>query len=316
MSKSLYKVIAESVTEEGVLQKSFKLPERTKEGGITFADGAMDGIYIYHTAHSPLGEPEKEEIGKLIKHANEDENDEFLKASEGFAKFCEEHRAISIIDDVQRFILDHTDTLNAQKILDFAYTMLTESENKECVKVGLSIIELFVINPDKDNELCDIIRTVGLSDEFTIFSVFCMRKWTDGEKELLELAKKVRGWGRIHCIDFIEAENAETKEWLFFNGVDNNIIPAYSAWPVFEKSDFKERMQKDSLSYEELHAVLKLTDALMDEGPVSGISNMEDPKGFLESVLKKAEGDYPFTEDDRRTLTDIAEWGSDEEQSE
>ena len=60
------KILAEitSVTEEGVLQKSFKLPERTKEGGITFADGAMDGIYIYHTAHSPLGEPEKEEIGK------------------------------------------------------------------------------------------------------------------------------------------------------------------------------------------------------------------------------------------------------------
>ena len=311
MSKSLYKVIAESVTEDGVLPKDFKLPERTKEGGITFADGAMDGIYIYHTAHSPLGETEKEEIGTLIKLASDCEDDEFQKASEGFAKFCEEHRAISIIDDVQRFILDHTDTLNAQKILDFAYTMLTESSEKECVKAGLSIIELFAISPDKDDELCDIIRTVGLSDEFTIFSVFCMRKWPDGEKELLELAKKVRGWGRIHCIDFIEAENAETKEWLFFNGVDNDVVPAYSAWPVYEKSDFKERMQKDQLSYEELHAVLKLTDALMDEGPVSGISNLEDPKGFLEAVLKKAEGEYPFTEDDRRVLTDIAEWGND-----
>ena len=90
-----------------------------------------------------------------------------------------------------------------------------------------------------------MIRTVGLSDEFTIFSVFCMRKWSDAENEILKLAKSVRGWGRIHCIDFIEAENAETKEWLFFKGVDNDVVPAYSAWPVYEKSDFIGRFLDD-----------------------------------------------------------------------
>ena len=307
MSKSLYEVISSSVTADGILPERFKLPERTKEGGITFADGAMDGIYIYHTAHTPLNDNEKEELGELLKLAGAGEEQ---KATEGFEKFCEKHRAISIIDDIQRFIMDHTDILEAQKMFDFALNMLSESADKECVKVGLCILELFDI--DNDDEVCDMIRTIGLSDEFTIFSVFCLRKLNDAENEILKLAKSVRGWGRIHCIDFIEAENAETREWLFFNGVDNDVVPAYSAWPVFEKSDFKERMQKADLTYDEIHAVLCLADALLDEGPVSGISNMDDPKGFLSEILKKAEGDYPFTEIDLRTLKDISEWGNPE----
>ena len=307
MGKSLYEVISSSVTDEGILPEKFKLPERTKEGGITFADGAMDGIFIYHTAHTPLKENEKEELGELLKLAG---TGDIQKASAGFEKFCEKHRAITVIDDIQRFIMDHTDILEAQKMFDFALNMLSESADKECVKVGLSILELFDI--DEDEKLCDMIRTVGLSDEFTIFSVFCMRKWSDAENEILKLAKSVRGWGRIHCIDFIEAENAETKEWLFFNGVDNDVVPAYSAWSVYEKSDFNERMQKDKLSFDEIHAVLNIADALMDEGPVSGISNMDDPKGFLAEILKKSEGDYPFSERDLRILKDISEWGDPE----
>ena len=55
--------------------------------------------------------------------------------------------------------------------------------------------------------------------------------------EILELAKKVRGWGRIHCVDFIEPENDEIKEWLLLNGVDNDVVPAYSALRVFEKAE-------------------------------------------------------------------------------
>lgn len=304
MGKSLYEVISSCVTDDGILPEKFKLPERTKEGGITFADGAMDGIYIYHTAHTPLKENEKEELGELLKLAG---TGDIQKASAGFEQFCEKHRAITVIDDIQRLIMDHTDILEAQKMFDFALNMLSESADKECVKVGLSILELFDI--DEDEKLCDMIRNVGLSDEFTIFSVFCMRKWSDAENEILKLAKSVRGWGRIHCIDFIEAENAETKEWLFFNGVDNDVVSAYSAWPVYEKSDFNERMQKDKLSYDEIRAVLCLADALMDEGPVSGISNMDDPKGFLAEILKKSEEDYPFSERDLRILKDISEWG-------
>ena len=64
----------------------------------------------------------------------------------------------------------------------------------------------------------------------------------------------------------------------------------------------------DSFTYEEVQALLRITDALLDEGPVSGISRMDNPKDFLEKVLKKTEGDYSFTEQEQRTIKDIREW--------
>ena len=303
MEQSLSEYIVSSRTDEGVLPEGFKLPERTKENGIPFADGAMDGITIYHMGPTPLTEKEKKELGKLLDLAGKGAEKE---AEKGFLKFCGQHRALMIIDDLHYYIASHADTLNPGKMYEFAVHLLLDSKDKECVKVGLSILELF---DAYDNEaLADVIRIVGLSDEFTIFTVFNMRNWPGAEEEILELAKRVRGWGRIHCIDFIDAENEETKEWLFFHGVENNVMPAYSAWPVYEKSNVEEYLKKEKLTYEEVHALLALTDALLDEGPVSGISRMENPKEFLEKVLEKTKGGYSFTEQEQRTINDIREW--------
>ena len=305
MDKSLCEYIATSRTKEGVLPEGFRLPEGTEEGAVKFADGAMDGISIYHMGPAPLAEEEKKKLGELLDLAGKGSEKE---AEEGFRDFCVKHRAITIIDDLQQYIVGHSSALDSNKMYEFAVHLLIESRDRECVKIGLSILELF--DAYENEALARNIRIVGLSDEFTIFSVFCLRNWPEPEKELLELAKRVRGWGRIHCIDFLEAENEETREWLFYNGVDNDVLPAYSAWTVYEKANVEDKLKKDSLTYEELHAILAITDALMDEGPVSGISRMEDPQGYLATVLKKAEGEYPFTEWDQKILKNISEWGN------
>ena len=57
-----------------------------------------------------------------------------------------------------------------------------------------------------------------------------------------------------------------------------------------------------------IRALLRITDALPDESPVSGIFRMDNPKEFLEKVLKKTERDYFFTEQEQRTIKEIKEW--------
>ena len=44
-------------------------------------------------------------------------------------------------------------------------------------------------------------------------------------------------------MDFIEPENDEIRRWLLLNGVDNDVVPAYSAMRVFElgRTEFEER---------------------------------------------------------------------------
>ena len=300
---SLTELIYNSKNADGMLPESFSLPDDTEEGKPRFADGAMDGIMIYHMGHTPLTDEEKNELVGLLKLAGEGKFDE---AEGGFALFCGKHRVVSIIDDIQRCIVDNQDSLDPNNMYRFAINLLTKSGDKECLKVGLSILELFDAYEDKN--LADVIRTVGLSDEFTIFSVFNMRNWPDAEKEILELAKKVRGWGRIHCVDFISADDEETRKWLLFNGVDNDVVAAYSAMPVYEKSGMEELIGKESLSYEEIHAILTVADALLDEGPVNGISAFDEPEDFLNRIIKRTEADYPFSEDDLKIIEALKGW--------
>ena len=297
---SIVELITKSIEENGMLPENFELPGEDDTEGVKFAAGAMDGICMYHMGHNPLSDADKKRLEELILLAGKSE---FAEAEKGFVQFCKDHRAITIIDELQECVIDNKDKLDPNVMFEFANNMFLQSSDMECVKIGLSILELF--NTQGDRELETAIKTIALFDEFTIFSVFLMRKWSTAEKDILECAKRVHGWGRIHCTDYIEPTENETKEWLLFNGIDNDVMPAYSAWNVFIKADVPALIRRGNLSLEEMHAVLKITEALMDEGPVPGLSNMDNPEVFLNDVLFRAEGNYQFTEDDLKIINDI-----------
>ncbi len=66
----------------------------------------------------------------------------------------------------------------------------------------------------------------------------------------------------------------------------------------------EKRTEKETLNDEEVHALLLLTSALMDEGPVSGISNMDDPEIYLKKVLSLSEG-HTLTDEDKDIIDSI-----------
>lgn len=299
---TLFLLVANSIDENGELPEDFHLPQE-EEQQFMFADGAQDGIYIYHMGHSPLSREDDNKLGELIRMASEGEEDE---AEAGFYKFCQKNRAISIIDEVQKYIVEHASQIKGDNMYRFAIDMMMSSNHIECVKIGMIILELF--DTDENDALADAIRAIGVSDEFTIFSVFIMRHWDNGAMEVLELAKHVHGWGRIHCIDFIEPENDEIKEWILENGVDNYVMPAYSGMVAFEKADVMEVLAKDQITKKEMQGVLKIVSAMLDEGPVSGISNLDEPETFLVSVVNKAKNMIPLEVHDYEIINEIDKW--------
>lgn len=301
---TIYTVIENRIGADGALPKDFHLPRKEQENEkVIFADGAMDGISIYHTMQGPLSEDEVKELGALLQLASEEKKEE---AERGFAAFCQKKRVVSIIDELQQYIYDHTSQLNENNLYHFAVDLLIHSEEAECVKIGMSILELF--DTDDKPALKNVIRNLGLSDEFTIFTVFLMRGWTNGNMEILELAKKVHGWGRIHCVSFIEPENEEIKAWILENGVDNEVMAAYSAMPAFDKADVMGLLDKRNLSKKEFKGMIKIVRALLDEGPVRGISNLVDPIHFLKQFLQKAEEMEPLEEEDSDVLREVVQW--------
>lgn len=141
---------------------------------------------------------------------------------------------------------------------------------------------------DVDEGLMGVVRNLGQCVEFTLFAIFLMHHWEDGNEEIFALCKQVRDWGRIHAIDYLDADTEEIKSWLIEAGLDDIFMPAYAALTVFEKADMPAVLAAEELSYAKLHGCLKIFSSLLDEGPVPGISRVADAQALLGRLLEHA----------------------------
>ena len=291
---SLYKYIASKIVD-GQLPDDFSLPKEKKDNEITWMDGAQDGVRIYHMGYSDLTEEDRALMEEAVNAASEKNTD---KADVLFSKLGQSTSAIAVIDDLQPYIIENKDTLSIENLFHYAAHLVFDSYDKECVKFGLSLLELFHF--EEDETLKEVVRTLGMSDEFSIFSIFVMSNWQNGNYEIFQLAKKIHGWGRIHAIEHIEPDSNEIKQWLLREGVHNRVLSAYSALTCWQKSDALNILQGE-LSREDFSGIRDIIDGLLDEGPVSGISEIENSADVIVAFLNQSKT-ITLTLDDYETI--------------
>ena len=193
---------------------------------IPFADGAMDGIAVYHMATSEIDDETRALMAKAVQTAA---SGDFEAAEQLFIELGKSATAITVIDELQDYIIENRDSIPAGNLFNFAVRMATGSDNRECVKFALSILEL--LNIEDNEEIKSVVTVLGVCNEFTLFAVFVMLRWSDGNDSIAYLAKLTRGWGRIHAIERLEANTEEIRKWNLHEGVHNTVMPAYSAAP-------------------------------------------------------------------------------------
>ena len=303
--KPIFEIIADRLRQTEfkdddiiTLGKDFSLPN--DEEGLKYIDGAKDGICVYHMGAAEITQKDIEEINTVITLANTGDYDQ---ADSVLEKLCERIRVVNFIDELQDCILARKDEIE-DKFYIYSLHLMTQSANIECVKAGMMIQELF----GQSEEVKGMVRTLGLSDEFTLYSVFIMRNWENGNTEIMNIAKSVNGWGKIHAVHYIEPETEEIKYWLLTGAVSNDVMPAYSGWDCYKKADVEAILKKDGLTYEELEGVLSIVDAMLDEGPVLGISNIENPKEILLAVLNHSIKHLPLSSENCNVISDISDW--------
>ena len=285
MEQPLFKLISDALNENGELPPSFSLP-KDSNARIPFADGAEDGIGIYHMCAPEITDEIRKGIKNAVAAASDGDN---KRAEELFCGLSQMISVIRAIDELQSYIIENRDTLSAENLFRFAENEILCSPDKNCVKFGLSIMELFdIIGNEK---MRGAVTALAASDEFTLFSLFLMRKWENGNEHIFNAAQKVHGWGRIHAIERLAPETAEIKRWLLREGVHNYIVPAYSALECWSKSGAEELLFGDApLSDEDFRGLCDIINALLDEGPCSGISSVENAEDALARFLQKASG--------------------------
>lgn len=303
--KPIFEIIADRLRQTEfkdddiiTLGKDFSLP--SDEKGLRYVDGAKDGICAYHMGAAEITKKDIEEINKVITLANKGDYDQ---ADSVLEKLCERIRVVNFIDELQDCILDRKDEIE-DKFYVYSLHLMTQSANIECVKVGMMIQELFT----QSDEVKGMVRTLGLSDEFTLYSVFIMRNWENGNTEIMNIAKSVNGWGKVHAVHYIEPDTEEIRQWLLTDAVSNDVMPAYSGWDCYKKADVEAIIKKDGLTYEELEGVLSIVDAILDEGPVLGISNIENPKEILLAVLNHSIKHLPLSSENCEVISNISDW--------
>lgn len=303
--KPIFEIIADRLRQTEfkdddviTLGKDFSLPN--DEEGLKYIDGAKDGICVYHMGAAEITQKDIEEINTVITFANTGDYDQ---ADSVLEKLCERIRVVNFIDELQDCILARKDEIE-DKFYIYSLHLMTQSANIECVKAGMMIQELF----GQSEEVKGMVRTLGLSDEFTLYSVFIMRNWENGNTEIMNIAKSVNGWGKVHAVHYIEPETEEIKYWLLTGAVSNDVMPAYSGWDCYKKADVEAILKKDGLTYEELEGVLSIVDAILDEGPVLGISNIENPKEILLAVLNHSIKHLPLSSESCNVISNISDW--------
>lgn len=279
---TLFEIISSAVVN-GELPRDFSLPDVPgEEGGIRWADGAMDGVTLYHMAIPEVSEEDHMLMSDAIRAAAGGDRD---LADDLFRMLGKHIRAIAALEDLQDYIAENHSKLDPDNLFDHGMHLLFGSEDRECVKYGLALLELF--KTDKMKKLKTAVKTIGLCNEFTLFAIIVMHHWTDGNDAIWELAKKTHGWGRIHAIEHLDADTEEIRRWLLMDGVHNDVMPAYSALTCWEGSG-AEDVLRNGPSPEEFRAIGDIIEGLLDEGPVTGISELEDPDEILSLYLDTA----------------------------
>ena len=297
---SIYELIKSSIQSDGSLPENFSLPqEETDE--ISWADGAMDGVFLYHTARN---EDSIEPLKNIL-----------FQISEG--KFEEAHNnlnnsdfsIVSVRMPLLDWIIQEKKQINANNLYEFTISQLKSSKNKESIK--FSLVVLLLMGVEKNVKAMEIIKTLALSDEFTLFCLDIITRLENSNEEIFEITKKVKGWGRVHSISYLESTNDEIKDWLLEEGCHNEIDSAYTALTCAKKINLLELLEKENISNKKFNDISYLITALLDEGPASGISSLEHRKILIERYLKKAKY-LSSTENDYRAVMMIKEYIKDD----
>ena len=307
-AKSIYQNILDNL-QNGELPSDFVIEgAESRRTQFKFVPGAMDGILLYHTTPYIADEETKQQILQALTLVSAEYNSEHVPQILGiFEKLESKITMVKLYDTVRGVMLENIQDLNAEKLLNFGDYLISYGTSFLAVKLGLTLLSIF---NDKIPFVEEVHLTFGAYDEFTWFAARYLSSGAckDGNAALFELARHVRGWGRIHTVNELEPETEEIRDWLLFEGAENTIMAQYSADLCLLKAGALGRLNGD-VSRAEFDAVSSLMAAALEkEGPCRGITDDR----LLPAYLKAAER-FPLN---RELIQSIRDWSEKNEMDE
>lgn len=268
-TSSAYEKIKGNVGADGKLPHEFTLEPKHAPNQIGFMPGAMDGIGVFHAG---AGNNEKT-VKKLVAPLKKYFKTSSVRYISKIETLLEDNRSISLIDPILQSIREDHKGIDPNKLADLSLRLAKTSKNVELIKIAIGLLGLLDLG--NADEVCEVITTLGLYDDFTLFVVVAASNWKNGNRIVFQIAKTVTGWGKIHAVERLEPETDEIREWILRDGCANGVMDAYLGLTCAIKGDLISSLRRDSIDAELFGSIAIIIDALLDEGPVAGTSKYE-----------------------------------------
>lgn len=302
---SAYERIKANIGVDGKLPHTFSLEEKTAPNQIGFMPGAMDGIGIFH---ADIGKEKQtvEKIVRLLKKYFKTGRAQYIAHIEAILA---DSRTISLIDPISQSLHDDHKGIDSKRMVNLSFNLLKISSNVELVKIGIGLLGLFDLG---DSDEAEVVATLALYDDFTLYAVVAASNWTNGNRIVFQIAKGVVGWGKIQAVERLLPESDEIREWILRNGCSNSVMDAYLGLTCAVKGDLISALRQESMDNELFDSIGIIIDALLDEGPVDGISKYEHAQEALTHFMHHAKKHVDSVEHLWRILN-VRNWVKDTE---
>jgi len=175
---SIFELIKTSIQNNGELPEDFRLPLKDPNG-VPWADGAMDGVYIYHTVRN---EEDIEPLKNIVFQISEGR---FEEAQTNLDKL--NFSMVSRRNSLLNWIIQEQKQINLNNLYQFTSSQLTSSKNIEVIKFCLCILAIMNVETDKDT--IEKVKTLALSDEFTLYCLDIILKLENSNEEIFKIVK-------------------------------------------------------------------------------------------------------------------------------
>ena len=279
-------------TKDGHLPEDFRIPWIQS----MWAPGAQDGVALYHMAPLQPDAVREQKILEALKLMSAEENAQYTETIFGiFVEMEKQTSIVKLYDEIVLTIIRHQAELNPMKLLNYGDWLICQGISLLAVKLGLTILSPFNV-PFVE----EVMTEFGVYDEFTYYAarVLSQGHWQNGNVKLFHLAKNVRGWGRIHAVEFLEPDTEEIRDWLLYDGADNDVLGQYSADICLQKAGAEGRLD-GKLSAAEYEAIGKLIRTALEPGPCPGVTDVE----ILPKLLVKGK-EFPVDLELRQLIFD------------
>ncbi|PRQ02145.1 hypothetical protein ENSA5_26040 [Enhygromyxa salina] len=241
--------------------------EQRARGGLRWAAGALDGVIGRHTQV----EDERLRAKQIVKAVRDLLGSATPAYLEHLTRLLTRAPVLGVLDDVLAELVGNGN-LDPDRFHELALFLVRAAPDREVVKLGISMLGVLVGCDERETLL-----TIGRHEEFTLFSTVALASTLEhADRELWELAKGARGWGRIHAVERLaDTKDPEILAWLVRDGFRNDVMDEYLAHTCAMVGDLAGALEADIVDDPLLDGAAGIFSALLNGGPAEDIEDYE-----------------------------------------